>query len=114
MPKVLAKDSCKGIPYLSGGVGIGEREELREMRKNYNLKLIFAREDGDYLADVNVVIGNEKGEKLLDVNSPGPWFYTKLPPGKYNVTATVEGSTVQKEIQVGSNGMTDVVLYWKK
>lgn len=105
----------KGVPYLSGGVGLGEREHLQEMHKNYNLKLMFARTDGDYLAEVNVVVENAKGAQVLKADSVGPWLYTKLPPGKYEVMATTaQGSTVKQTVHVNQSAMTDVLLYWKK
>lgn len=112
--QVLKKETYHGVPYLSGGIGIGEREYLREMHKSYNLKLIFALADGDYLADVNVVVENPGGNKVLDVESPGPWFYTKLPPGQYTITATVDGKSVNDKVNVGKRGMTDIILYWKQ
>jgi hypothetical protein len=112
--QVLKKEIYQGVPYLSGGVGIGEREHLREMHKSYNLKLIFALADGDYLADVNVVVENSSGSKVLDVQSPGPWFYTKLAPGQYTITATAEGKSVNEKVSVGKRGMTDIMLYWKQ
>ena len=112
--QLMKKEVYKGVPYLSGGVGIGEREHLREMYKNYDLKLMFAMQDGDYLANVGVVVENAKGEKVLDVNSPGPWFYTKLEPGMYTVKATAQGNTVQEAVHVSPTGMTSVIMYWKK
>jgi hypothetical protein len=39
-----------GIRYVSGGIGQGERDMLRQMAGEYNLKLIFAVKQGNYLS----------------------------------------------------------------
>ena len=44
------------IPWVSGGVGINEREYLQKMASEFNLKLEFAASDGSYLADVNATV----------------------------------------------------------
>ena len=44
------------IPYLSGGVGLDEREALNQMSRDYDLKLSFAVTGGNYLGDVAVEV----------------------------------------------------------
>lgn len=36
----------QGIAYMTGGVGIGERERMESSAQNYNLKLSFAEKAG--------------------------------------------------------------------
>ncbi len=45
-----------GIPHLSGGIGLDEREALRFLAKEYNLQLSFALKKGNYLSDIAVLI----------------------------------------------------------
>jgi hypothetical protein len=54
----IEKRDYQGIPYMSGGVGIDEREAFAAMGKDYSLKLIFAIK-GD------VTIANGKKQTTL-------------------------------------------------
>src|SRR5713101_7974110 len=72
-----------GIEYVAGGIGEGREKAMKSMRKDYNLRLTFARpKTGAYLADVKVTIESPKKEKVLDVVSPGPLLFANLPNGK--------------------------------
>jgi hypothetical protein len=80
--------SEKGAPYMSGGIGVEERNQMRQAAKEYNLGLSFAGKSRGYLTDVGVVITDDKGKQILSAANTGPWFYVQLPPGKYTVKAT--------------------------
>jgi hypothetical protein len=82
------------------------------MERNYDLKLIFATREGNYLSDVNVTIVDEQGRKVLETVSEGPWFYTKLPAGKYKVTAEARGKTHQQAVQVSPQKQTQLQFHW--
>jgi hypothetical protein len=82
------------------------------MERNYDLKLIFATREGNYLSDVNVTIVDEQGRKVLETVSEGPWFYTKLPAGKYKVTAEARGKTYQQVVQVSPQKQTQLQFHW--
>ena len=62
----IEKQEYQGIPYLSGGVGVDEREAIAAMGKDYSLKLMFAIKGGEYLSDVKVEISDSIGKKVLE------------------------------------------------
>ena len=99
------------IPYLSGGASLDAREKLDAEGKNYNLKLVFAGKSGEYLSDIKVGISDRTGKKVLDAVSTGPWFFCKLPPGKYTVTATMMGKEKRTRINIGK-GQSTLNFYW--
>jgi hypothetical protein len=70
---------------FSTGIGLDQREQDHP---EYSLKLVFFVEGGAYLADIDVEISTTKQEKILNINSPGPWLFVDLIPGDYVVTAT--------------------------
>jgi hypothetical protein len=105
--------SYSGIPYVSGGIGLDEREALTRMSPDYNLKLSFAVTSGNYLGDVPIVIRDAGGKVVLEAVSEGPWFLTKLPPGKYNVTAKLMGQIQQRSVQVSAGGQSQLSFFWK-
>lgn len=117
LESVVQEGNYQGIPFLSGGVGLGEREELQQRVEagDFNLKLIFAITEGNYLGNVNVVIENAQGGRVLETVSSGPWFYTKLPAGSYLVTATTEdGASQQKRVNVSESGQSEQSFYWRE
>ena len=86
--------TASGVKYVSGGIGAGSQQAMERVRKDYNLRLTFARPDsGEYLSDVRVRAENSSGEAPLDVVSHGPLFFASLPGGKHRIKADFEGKT---------------------
>ena len=109
VPPLPAK-TWQGIRYVSGGVGVEEREALRAMDQDFNVQLIFATPRGDYLANVGVVMQDSTGFTVLDTVSQGPWFFAQLPAGTYTVTARLKEQSVQQVVHVSPASQTDLVL----
>ncbi len=103
-----------GISYLSGGIGLEEREALRTMAKEDNLKLSFALQNRDYLGGAKVLIKDDKGKKVLEAVSDGPLFFTKLPAGNYTVEATAMSKTLEQVARVSTKGQTRLYFTWKE
>jgi len=81
----------RGISFLSGGVGLHEREILNEMGKSYSLKMIFSNKKGEYLSDVVVKILDQYENTILTAVSNGPWLFINLPSETYKLEASVGG-----------------------
>ena len=101
----------KGSAYYSGGVGITERQQMKDMTRDCNLKLVFDTRTGAYLSDVNVKIQDAKGKVLIDTVSKGPWFSAKLPPADYRVTASFENHRNVQSIKLARKHHT-FILSW--
>ncbi len=99
-----------GISYVSGGIGLDEREEMKAHRHGYNLFLTFAEKSGSYLSDVQVVVKSLKGNKGFDTVSEGPFLYAALPPGKYRVSVEFKGEKQSREVNLGR---AEEIFYWK-
>ncbi|MDO9008259.1 MAG: hypothetical protein Q7U80_08545 [Thiobacillus sp.] len=110
---VLQPLTENGITYISGGNGLEERQALNEVSGEYNLKLVFAEKgSGSYLADVKLSIMNMKGQKVLEAVSDGPWFYVKLAPGRYKITAEAAGQSQIQQARVGGGRLAQRYFYW--
>ncbi len=101
-----------GIPHVSGGIGDDSIAKMESMARDYNLKLVFALQSGNYVTDVKVVIGDAKGKTLLDATSTGPWLLAKLPAGNYQIVATFEGKAVKRSVTVGKAKLQTVDFRW--
>ncbi len=99
-------------PYLSGGLGTDTREDMREQLDSYNLKLVFANDKGEYLADIDVKIVDEQGRWMLAANSKGPWFYTRLPSGEYTVLANHDHVLRMKKVSLHGDRQQVLNIIW--
>jgi hypothetical protein len=111
-PVSSAEHTSTGIPYLSGGVGLDERDALRAVSGEYNLQVTFAQRAGNYLSDAHVAIQNATGATILETVPQGPWLFTKLPPGRYTVIADINGKAQQYLAHVPAAGHAEVYFYW--
>ena len=62
----LTMQTEHGIPFVSGGVSLDDRQTLRQMTTDDNLQLIFAAKKRDYLSDVTVQITDAKGHEVRE------------------------------------------------
>ena len=108
---LMVKD-YEGIAYVSGGIGLDEREALSAIASEYNLKIVFALKEGNYLADASVLIKNAQGRTVLDAVSDGPWFYARLPAGQYAVTVTMMEKANTDKVQIKPAGQSVLHFYW--
>jgi hypothetical protein len=100
-----------GIRYVSGGIGLEDRQHLAQEAGDFDLKLVFAQPDGDYLADVPVVIEDSRGNAILQATSQGPWFYAELPPGQYTVVIPQPGRQYRRAVAVPRHGQKEVLIH---
>lgn len=106
----LSPETQNGIRFLSGGIGMEERNAMQVEGKEYNLRLSFSLKGGAYLADVNVAIDSGK-KPLVEADSGGPLFYAKLPPGKYRIAASYRGETQTRTVAIGKHS-TNLYFRW--
>jgi hypothetical protein len=105
--------NANGIPYVSGGFGIDDRENLRAMSKDDNLELSFALQNKKYLGGANVIIKDSRGRDVLQAVSDGPLFFAQLPEGTYTVEATTNGKTLKQVVHVPAKGQARVYFAWR-
>jgi len=109
--RYLDMGTYEGVPYLSGGIGLDEREYItRTLAADYNLKLELAASNGDYVADVDVQVRDSSGQTVLRATAQGPWLFARLSPGRYTVEATAEGRSFTKTVSIGTEGSSRLVF----
>jgi hypothetical protein len=103
------------VTFVTGGVGLDERNELNATRANYNLSLLFSVQGkGNFLSDVKVRITDLRGNVFLETVSDGPILFAKLPSGRYIVTADVNGEAYHKTVSVGGKKNTSLSFTWSQ
>ena len=97
--------SAAQAPYLSGGTGADERQELLAKEGEFNLKIVTAETTGDYLANVQIVIESARKERVLETKMEGPILLVKLAPGMYTIRATSSKKMQTKSVTIPAQGL---------
>lgn len=119
-PSSVSEDSLtpqirqnNGVNYLTGGIGLDAREQIMPLVRDMNLQLVFAeKQSGAYVADVDVRIADSSGREVLTVEKSDPLVFAQLQPGTYEVSATVNGETIERKVTVSSRGQRTEVFHW--
>jgi hypothetical protein len=111
MPPALQAQRQGDITFVSGGAGDEDRDALKQVESQYNLRLLFAARNGDFLANIAVTLSDARGNAVLDTISDGPIFYARVPPGRYRLTVSNLGQSQSRNINIG-NGAVRQDFYW--
>jgi hypothetical protein len=113
---VLPPAQHKGdIAYLSGGIGSDQSAAFKTAMTQYPLSLEFARHSADgneYLANVPVKIADMHGTPLLSTRTNGPFMLVTIPEGRYVVTASHDGNTERRTIDIGKTTRAHETFVW--
>ncbi|HEY3918912.1 MAG TPA: carboxypeptidase-like regulatory domain-containing protein [Stellaceae bacterium] len=111
-PAALQAQQQGNITFVSGGAGDEDRDALKQVENQYNLRLLFAARNGDYLADVDVTLADARGNAVLDTISDGPIFYAHVPPGRYKLTVSNQGQSQSRDVTISASGAVHQDFYW--
>ena len=98
--------------YVSGGVGDESMQRMTALAKDFNLQLLFAATAGNYLADVAVSIRDARGAVVLETSTDGPLLLARLPAGRYEFAASLDGVSVRQTATVAATGQRRLVFRW--
>ncbi|AMM24558.1 carboxypeptidase regulatory-like domain-containing protein [Variovorax sp. PAMC 28711] len=105
-PAMPAMKGEGAFRWICGGIGSDESTAFRAAMKSHPLSLLFARQDGAYVADVDVAIQREGGAPGFTLRATGPVCLVDVPAGRYTVQATAQGTTQKQPVTVGDTPKT--------
>lgn len=89
------------ITFITGGIGKPEATAMKAVAERHDLMLVFADQEGRYLADVKVEIKDRQGNTILDIVSD-PILLADLPSGRYTIQADADGKVLVKTFSLTS------------
>ena len=107
-----ARPAGKEVTYFSGGIGDEDEARLLARQNEFNLKLLFTLNEGNYLAGVDVAIADSGGRNVVQTVSEGPYLMASLPAGQYTISATRDGKTITRKVQVSNRGLRTEHMRW--
>lgn len=103
--EIKVHETSAGSPYVTGGVGDVQQAIMESRYDDYSLKLVNVRSgpEAAYVANVDVTVSNQAGEKVLETTTQGPWLIADLPAGVYDVRASFDGATKTMSVNIPSD-----------
>ena len=99
--------------YLNGGVGADEQATMRRVATEFPLRITFSEgKDGQFLADVPMVIQDGGGNAIFALRKAGPMLFLVLPQGRYKVSAEFNGVTQTQQVSVEGRRGKDLHFHW--
>ena len=103
-----------GVEILSGGVGSDQAKAIEAEGRQWPLTLEFAvagKLRADHAANVQVSVRTANGQ-ILQTTSQGPFLLLRLPPGQYDVSAQLDGKTLNQRITVAQGKPSKASFTW--
>jgi len=103
------------VTFITGGVGEEEAAAMRMEEARFPLSMEFARTAqprAEFYALVNVTIRDPQGQTVLSTVTEGPFLLANVPPGKYTVTAAIEGQAKQQSVVVDERRPEHIAFVW--
>ena len=73
---------------------------------------MFSLVEGNYVADVRVVVSDTRGGKLIEQVAEGPIFMARIPAGEYEIYSTYGGRTMNRKTRVVDNRLRTEYFRW--
>ena len=114
----LAQNSIVGqtasaATFLNGGIGSDAAAAMRRIAHEYPLRMTFSeRKDGEFVADVPVVITDTHGKPVFELHNAGPLLYVMLPKGTYKVNARFKGQAESQRVTLDGKNGRDLYFHW--
>lgn len=89
--------------------GTGESDENAARWAAYPVKVVLAGTGGQYVAGATVSVG-KGGKSLVSVSCSGPWLLFRLAPGRYDISATLNGEVKTGTVFAPATGQGEVII----
>ncbi|MFW0777674.1 MAG: hypothetical protein ACN2B6_08160 [Rickettsiales bacterium] len=99
------------MKYVTGGIGEEELLQLKNMENDFNVRMLIASKDGQFVGDATVRVVDTKDTVLFTVPEAGPYFYVSLPAGKYIFEVTDDtGNLRTVTVKAPASGHSEPVV----
>jgi hypothetical protein len=116
MPANLPPVQHQGdVTFLTGGIGLSESTAIKDAMHKYPLTLEFAgkaKSGNEYLSDVSIQVSDKHGYTVLKTIAKGPFLLALLPNGRYAVTASYNGKTEHRDVNITPSSHVRELFLW--
>lgn len=98
------------MKYVTGGIGDEELAQLKSLENGFNIQMLIAGTNGNFIGDVTVKVVDTKDTVLFTVDNAGPYFYLSLSPADYMVEVTAGGTMKSVKVKAPETGAVKPVV----
>ena len=99
--------SMRAMEAVCTGIGADARNDPRWA--TYPLRIELVGRGAEYLGQAEITI-SQNDEAIIGVQCGGPWLLVRLPPGMYDVEATVQNVSKMGRVTVPATGQGRLIL----
>jgi hypothetical protein len=99
--------SMRAMEAVCTGIGADARNDPRW--PTYPLRIELVGRAAEYLGQAEITI-SQNDEAIIGVQCGGPWLLVRLPPGMYDVAATVQNVSKMGRVTVPPTGQGRLIL----
>lgn len=104
---------AQNAPYINGGIGRGEVNQIEGREAGYNLHMTFSEGPGNaYVTNVVLRIADSGGRTVLALDDAGPLTNVKLPPGTYSVSTRYGSNEKTQKVTVPAGKPVELNLHY--
>jgi hypothetical protein len=112
---VQAAEPRGDAPYVSGGIGEQEVQQIESQEGAFNVRMVFSEgPKNDYVANVTLRIADNQGHTVLALDDAGPLTNVRLPPGRYSVSTRYGSQERRHVIDVKPGTPVDLFMHYPR
>ena len=112
---VRAAEPQGDAPYVSGGIGEQEVQQIESQEGAFNVRMVFSEgPKNDYVANVTLRIADNQGHTVLALDDAGPLTNVRLPPGRYSVSTRYGSQERRHVIDVKPGTPVDLFMHYPR
>lgn len=100
-PSVQTSQHDAEVRFVSGGIGMYEKQWFESQQNAFDLKVTYADTTGHHLSGVTVTLADSKHTPVMTVITEGPYLLVKAKPGSYRLTSSYQGQEKVQNISLG-------------
>ena len=103
------------VEYANGGIGKDERDAMARTAGRYNLRLVFSEhQDNEMVAGAQLRVLDASGKQVFSLADTGAVTELRLPPGRYDVIASLAGRTEKQGVELGKGEHKELAFHWQR
>lgn len=107
-------EAVRATTYMNGGIGQDEQARMKRLAPDFSLRMTFSEhKDGEYLADIPVLITDARGNPVFELPNAGPMLNIAMPPGKYRIAARFKGMNEFQDVTITGKESKDLSFHWR-
>jgi len=100
------------INYLTGGIGVEERRDMKTMARDYNVHIWNINKIHKLTMPATLAILDDTGNERIKIYNADPVIFAELPMGSYTVKATYDDQEQEQKVVIKKKSDKYLTFVW--